>query len=348
LRAVGSFFRRHRRTPRRAAGVRPPERGIVQRLIRRLARSAALLFALSSLSFLFLELAQGDYLDATRLAAETSAPSREALRSRYGLDQSLPVRYGRWVGSVARGEWGFSFAYGVPVGPLLWERGRNSLLLTGTATLLAWLVAVPFGVGWALLGRGWADELWGLATALLLSIPEVLLALVFLLLAAQTGAFPIGGMRSMDAATAAKRSGLSDLAWHMFLPVTALALSRVGGLVRHVRESVAAVLLLPPVRLMHASGIPTYRILIRDVLPLAANPLVTLLGLSLAGLLSGSLIVEVVMGWPGLGPLLLEAILARDVYVVIGATMSSAILLLLGGAVADLLLRAADPRIVPA
>jgi peptide/nickel transport system permease protein len=330
----------------RAARVRlRPERGVILRSLRRSAHSAALLLVLSSLSFLFLELAPGDYLDAGRLAAETSPSTREALRSRYGLDQSLPERYCRWIGSVARGEWGFSFAYGVPVGPLLWKRGLNTLLLTGTATLLAWLIAVPIGIGWALLGRGWANELCGLGTALLLSIPEVLLALVFLILAAETGTFPIGGMRSLGAPEAAGWSGPWDLARHMFLPVMALALSRVGGLVRHARESVAAALGLPPVRLMYASGIPTHRILLKDVLPLAANPLITLLGLSLAGLLSGSLIVEVVMGWPGLGPLLLEAILARDVYVVIGATMCSAVLLLFAGAVADFLLRSADPRI---
>jgi peptide/nickel transport system permease protein len=334
---------------RRAAKVRPrPERGIVLRLLRRLAHAAVLLFALSLLSFLFLEMAPGDFLDAGRLAAETSPSTREALRSRYGLDQSLPARYCQWIGSVARGEWGVSFAYGVPVGPLLWERGLNTLLLTVTATLLAWLIAVPLGIAWALFGRGWASELCGLGTALLLSIPEVLLALVFLFLAAETGAFPVGGMWSLDAAEAAGGSGLWDLLRHMFLPVMALALSRIGGLVRHARESVGAALGLPPVRLMYASGIPTHRILLRDVLPLAANPLITLLGLSLTGLLSGSLIVEVVMGWPGLGPLLLEAILARDVYVVIGATMCSAVLLLLAGTIADLLLHAADPRIAPA
>jgi peptide/nickel transport system permease protein len=330
---------------RYAASLRP-ERAVILRSLRRLAQSALLLFVLSSLSFLFLELAPGDHLDAGRLAAETSPATREALRSRYGLDQSLPARYCHWIGSVARGEWGFSFAYGVPVGPLLWERGLNTLLLTGTATLLAWLVAVPIGVGWALLGRGWANGLCGLGTALLLSIPEVLLALAFLLLAAETGAFPIGGMWSFDA-PAAGGGRLWDLARHMFLPVMALALSRIGGLVRHARESVDAALGLPPVRLMYASGIPTHRILLRDVLPLAANPLITLFGLSLAGLLSGSLIVEVVMGWPGLGPLLLEAILARDVYVVVGATTCSAILLLFAGAIADFLLHAADPRIAP-
>jgi peptide/nickel transport system permease protein len=324
-----------------------PERGVIVRSLRRLSYSAVLLFVLSSLSFLLLELAPGDYLDAGRLAAETSPSTREALRSRYGLDQSLPARYWQWIGSVARGEWGFSFAYGVPVGPLLWERGLNTLLLTGTATLLSWLIAVPIGIGWALLGRGWASELCGLGTALLLSIPEVLLALGCLFLAVETGAFPIGGMWSLDAPEAAGWSGPWDLARHMFLPVTALALSRVGGLVRHARESVGAALGLPPVRLMYASGVPTHRILLRDVLPLAANPLITLFGLSLAGLLSGSLIVEVVMGWPGLGPLLLEAILARDVYVVIGATMCSAVLLLFAGAVADFLLHVADPRIAP-
>jgi peptide/nickel transport system permease protein len=131
----------------------------------------------------------------------------------------------------------------------------------------------------------------------------------------------------------------------MVLPVMALSLSRMGGLARHVRESLAAALRLPPIRLMQASGVPEHRILYRHLLPLAANPLATLLGLSIAGLLSGSLVVEVVMGWPGLGSLLLEAILARDIHVVIGATMCSAFLLLLGGAIGDLLLELGDPRI---
>jgi peptide/nickel transport system permease protein len=228
------------------------------------------------------------------------------------------------------------------VAPLLWERGLNSLLLTATATFFAWLLAIPVGVLWAFVGRGWASAFWGFLTAVLLSIPEVLLALGFLFVAAETGAFPVGGMRSAGAGAEAP---LPDLARHMVLPVMALSLSRMGGLARHVRESLAAALRLPPIRLMQASGVPEHRILYRHLLPLAANPLATLLGLSIAGLLSGSLVVEVVMGWPGLGSLLLEAILARDIHVVIGATMCSAFLLLLGGAIGDLLLELGDPRI---
>jgi peptide/nickel transport system permease protein len=319
---------------------RPPS--FLARLLRRLGHAALTLFALSLLSFLFLELAPGDFLDGMRLSPEMSSSTREVLRSRHGLDRSLPARYGLWIEGVLRGDWGFSFAYGVPVAPLLWERGLNSLLLTGSATLLAWLVAIPIGVCWALASRGWASALGGFVTALLLSIPEVLLALGFLFLAAETGAFPVGGMRSADAGAAAP---LADVLRHMVLPVMALSLSRMGGLTRHVRESFAAALRLPSVQLMRASGVSPRRILFRHLVPLAANPLVTLLGLSIAGLLSGSLIVEVVMGWPGLGSLLLEAILARDTNVVLGATMCSAFLLLLGGALADLLLQIFDPRI---
>jgi peptide/nickel transport system permease protein len=315
---------------------------VLARVLRRLGHAALTLFALSVLSFLFLELAPGDFLDGTRLSPEMSSSAREALRARHGLDRPLPARYGLWLLAVARGEWGFSFAYGVPVAPLLWERGLNSLLLTASATLFAWLMAVPIGVLWALVGRGWANALWGFLTAALLSIPEVLLALGLLFFAAETGALPVGGMRSPGSGAAPP---LQDVAWHMVLPVMALSLSRMAGLARHVRESLAAALRLPPIQLMQASGVPTARILYRHLLPLAANPLVTLLGLSIAGLLSGSLIVEVVMGWPGLGSLLLEAILARDAYVVIGATMCSAFLLLLGGAIGDLLLQLGDPRI---
>ena len=326
------------------AAASPPGRGptILSRLLRRVGHAALTLVSLSLLSFLFLELAPGDFVDGMRLSPEMSSSAREALRSRHGLDRSLPARYGHWILAVARGDWGFSFAYGVPVGPLLWERGLNSLLLTGSATLIAWLMAIPIGVLWALASRGWASALWGFLTAVLLSIPEVLLALGFLFFAAETGAFPVGGMRSTGTGAAA---ALPDLARHMVLPVMALSLSRMGGLARHVRESLAAALRLPPIQLMEASGVPKHRILFRHLLPLAANPLGTLLGLSVAGLLSGSLIVEVVMGWPGLGSLLLEAILARDIYVVIGATMGSAFLLLLGGAIGDLLLQICDPRI---
>jgi peptide/nickel transport system permease protein len=131
----------------------------------------------------------------------------------------------------------------------------------------------------------------------------------------------------------------------MELPVLALVLSALPMLVRHVRAAVADVLQAPFVRAARGHGISRRTLLYRYVLRAAANPLITLFGISLGALLSGSLLVEVVMSWPGLGPLLLEAILARDVYVVIGGVLCSTVFLVVGNLFADMLVYWADPRI---
>ena len=299
----------------------------------------------SVLSFVLVELAPGDYFAEMRLDPRISEATVRALRARYGLDRPLPERYLRWVASLARGEMGYSFAYGQPVGPLLWPRVRNTLLLTGTATGLAWLLAVPLGAWWATRRRGVADA--GLAglTAILLALPDLVLALGLLLVAVRTGWFPAGGMVSLGHEQMSAGERLRDVAAHLVLPVTALVLGILPVLVRYVRASIADALGAPFVRAARAHGIPEVRVLFRHALPAAANPLISLFGLSLAGLLSTSLLVEVVMSWPGLGPLMLEAILARDFYLVLGPVLASTLLLVGGNLLADALLLAADPRI---
>jgi peptide/nickel transport system permease protein len=287
----------------------------------------------------------GDYFDEMRLNPQISSETMDALRSQYGLDRPFVVRYVEWLGSVVRGNWGFSFAYGTPVAPLLWSRAQNTLILGSAALLIAWAIAIPAGVFWATTRKRTWDPIWAAGTAMLLSFPEVLWALIFLLFAAETGLLPLGGMWTLGASEQAIDRRMGDLAQHMVLPVLALVLPRLGVLVRHVRAAVAEIRGLPFVQAARAMGTPKSRLIVRHILPPAANPLITLFGLSIASLLSGSLIVEVVMGWPGLGPLLLEAILARDVYVVIGGVMCSAVLLVVGTAISDLLLSYNDPRI---
>ncbi|HTZ75850.1 MAG TPA: ABC transporter permease [Candidatus Aquilonibacter sp.] len=315
---------------------------------RRLFHAAFLLVGVSFLSFALLQWAPGDFFDELRLNPRISARTIEGLRAEYGLNESLPVRYERWLLSIAKGDLGFSIAYNSPVGPLLIVRARNTLVLTGAATIIAWTLAIPVGV-WSAVSRGWPSRAIGFATSTLLTIPDLLLFLCLLLLAVRTGWFPVGGMFSPRAADtvgiAAFWPSAEDLAAHLILPAAGLALVALPVLIRHVRSAMLDVLGSPFLRAARGHGISRSRLLFRYAFPVAANPLISLIGFSIATMLSGSLVAEVVLSWPGLGPLLIEATLSRDVYVVVAIVLLSAVFLVLGMLVSDLLLFAADPRI---
>jgi len=314
-------------------------------LLRRSAHAAFLLLGVSLLAFAFTVLAPGSYFDEMRLNPQIAPETIVALRSRYELDRPLPVRYVHWVISLAHGDMGFSFAYNTPVAPLLLVRARNTLLLTVTAMLLAWGIALPLGI-WSAdhLGR-LPDRLLSWGTAALLVIPDLVLALGLLVIAVKMGRLPTGGMVSLDFENLSFLGKARDLLLHMALPVAALVLSVLPLLVRHVRAAMAEVLVAPFLLAAEGHGIPRRTLLYRYALPAAANPLVALFGFSIGTLLSGSLLIEAVMSWPGLGPFLLEAILARDIYVVIGGVLLSTLFLVGGNFLADLLLYWADPRI---
>lgn len=313
--------------------------------LRRTMQAAFLLIGVSILTFLFSTLAPGNYFDEMRLNPQISPETVAALRAQYQLDRPMPVRYGRWVSSLLHGEMGFSFVYNSPVAPLLWSRARNTLLIAITATLIAWGLALPLGI-WSAASFGrLPDRTLAWVTAALLVIPDLVLALGLLILAVRSGWFPTGGMVSVGFESLSPVQKLRTLVWHMELPVLALVLSALPILVRHVRAAVTEVLEAPFLRAAASHGIPRRILLFRYALRAAANPLLSLFGFSVGALLSGSLIVEVVMSWPGLGPLLLEAILARDLYVVVGGVLCSTILLVGGNFLADVLIYWADPRI---
>lgn len=312
---------------------------------RRLLHSTAVLLGISMLSFLFAAMAPGDYLDEMQLNPQISPATIAALQAEYGMDRPLPVRYIRWLRSVAHGDLGYSFAYNLPVAPLLWRRAKNTLWLTVPATLLAWIIAIPLGVFAAKKHGRWSDRIAEAATSTILVVPDLLLALILLILAARTRAFPAGGMSSFKSVQSGAIANIQDFLHHLTLPTLTLALGILPVFFRHVRAGMLEALASPSIEAARALGLPPSRILFSHALRLAANPVFSLFGLSIATLLSSSLLVEVVMSWPGLGPMLLEAILARDLYLVIGAVMFSTLFLLGGNLAADLMLYAADPRI---
>jgi len=314
-------------------------------VVARFLHSTLLLLGVSLLCFAFLELAPGDYFQEMRLNPQISTNTIARLRAQYSVDRPLPVRYGRWLASAVRGDFGYSFAYGSPVAPLLLVRARNTLLLTGSATFLAWAVALPLGVFCAAKPGKRLDRACSLTTFTLLAIPELLLGLCVMAFGVRTGWFPAGGMASSRASDLSGWQQFRDLLWHLVLPLVILVMGGLPILLRHVRAALLDVLDSPFIRAAVGHGIPRYRILFFHALPAALNPLVSLFGFSLAALLSGSLLTEVILSWPGLGPLLLEAIFARDVYVVVGTVMFSTVFLVAGTAVGDILLYASDPRI---
>jgi len=314
-------------------------------LARRLLRAVVLLLGVSALCFLFTEMAPGNFFDEMRLNPQISPETIAALRARYALDQPVVVRYARWMRAAVHGDLGYSIAYNTPVAPLLWTRAKNTLLLTATALLITWLVAVPLGVLTAASRGRWLDRIAVFGSSLLISIPEVVIAIALLALAVRTRVVPVGGMRSLDFEELSAWDQLRDVAWRMILPASVLVLGSFAMVERHVRASVLEVLQAPYIQAARGSGISRRRLLFRHVLPVAANPAISLFGFSLAGLLSGSMLVEVVTGWPGLGPLVLDATLARDLNLVIGGVMLSVVFMIAGNFIADFLLMISDPRI---
>ena len=314
-------------------------------LERRVIHGALLLIGVSVLCFAFGALAPGNFFDDLKLNPQISPATVAALRSQYGIDQPLPLRYARWAKSVLHGEWGYSFAYNCPVKDLLLVRASNTLLLTSLATLLAWLIATPLGIWTAIHRGGWTDRLGLTVCSLLLSVPELVIALLLLYWVVRTPGLPAGGIASVRFDDLGTRAKVIDMASHLVVPTTTLVLASLPLLIRHIRASVIEVLQAPFVQAARAHGIGRTRLVFRYILPGAANPLSSLLGLSIGTLLSGSLLVEVITGWPGLGPLLLEAALGRDIYVVVGAVMASSFFMIAGSILADLLLILSDPRI---
>jgi len=310
----------------------------------RIVHGALLLAGVSLLTFGFSALAPGDFYSEMRVDPSISPEAVETLRHKAGFDRPLPVRYAAWASAALHGDFGYSLAYAAPVGPLVRERLGATLLLAASATIAAWVLALPLGI-WYATRRGWQDALAHTAMALLLIVPDLLLAIVLLLLAVETGWFPAGGMASLDAGSLGAWRRAADVLRHLILPASALVIGMLPVLVRHVRAAVMEVMDAPFALSARAQGIPPRRLLWRHLLAAAANPLVALFGLSLGTLLSASLLVEVVMGWPGLGPLLVDAIMARDVPIVLAVVMLSAAFLIAGNLAADLLLYRLDPRI---
>jgi peptide/nickel transport system permease protein len=270
----------------------------------------------------------------------------DAMRHKFGLDQPWFVQYFLWLKNVFfHLDFGQSFAYRQPVFAVIIPRLGNTLLLALSAAVVAWGLAIPLGIVSAVKQYSWVDKSASLFAFIGLSIPELFFALLMMYFAAKTGWFPVGGMRSLDFNDFSLGGKILDLARHLALPALVLGLVQTAGRTRQMRANLLDVLRLDYVTTARAKGLDENKVIYKHAVRNAINPLITLFGFTIASLLSGSFIVEIVMAWPGLGTLTLDALLKQDLYLVMGSVVIAATMLVLGNLIADILLVVADPRI---
>jgi len=320
--------------------------------IRRLALGIAVVWAVVTVTFAALHLAPGD--PATLLAGPGATPVQlDALREAWGLDRSLPIRYVTWLSHFIRGEWGTSLAQGRAVTAVIGSALGPTLLLVGSSLFLSYFCGVAIGA-WQAARHGTArDTGASVATLLVYGLPSYWLALVLVMVfsyhAARAGwpawlRFPAFGLAGLDADFLPPGARVADRLRHLVLPLTTLALIGAAGVARFARAASLEVRRERFVLAARTRGLPPARLERRHVLRNALIPVITLLGLNLPALVSGMVFVEVIFAWPGMGRVIVEAVLARDYPVVLATTAVFAALVVLGNALADLLYALADPR----
>jgi len=317
-------------------------------IARRLILLGPLLVGITFVSWAAIQLApgSGDYFQSLVLQYPQISPATIAgLRARFGMDQPPWIQYLRWLWSIIHLDFGLSFAYQVPVTWLIGSRALNTLLLSITSMVAAWALAIPLGIYSAVHQYSVADGALNVSAFVAISVPSFFSALLLLYAAFWTHLLPLQGLTSVTYDVLPWWGKVLDVGWHLILPTIALGVFSVGGLMRYMRNNLLDVLRADYLKTARAKGLTERRVILRHAVRNAINPLVTLFGFELGGLLSGAAFVENVLGYPGLGRLILEAVLKKDVFVVMGSLLLGSVLLILGNLAADILLALADPRI---
>ncbi|HET8999006.1 MAG TPA: ABC transporter permease [bacterium] len=321
---------------------------MIRYIARRLILLGPLLIGITFVSWAAIQLApgSGDYFQSLVLQYPQISPATIAgLRARFGMDQPPWIQYLRWLWNILHLDLGLSFAYQVPVTWLIGTRALNTLLLSVTSLVAAWSIAIPLGIYSAVHQYSVTDGLLSAGAFVAISVPSFFSALLLLYAAFWSHVLPLQGLTSVNYDGLSWGAKVLDVARHLVLPTIALGVFSVGGLMRYMRNNLLDVLRADYVKTARSKGVSERRVIFRHAVRNAINPLVTLFGFELGGLLSGAAFVENILGYPGLGRLVLEAVLKKDVFVVMGSLLMGSVLLILGNLTADVLLAFVDPRI---
>lgn len=324
---------------------------MIQFLLRRIGVMMITLVFVSMLTFVIIQLPPGDYL-TTKIA--TLAMTGEAagieqieiLRKQYGLDKPLVVQYGKWVWGMLHGDLGNSFLKDRPVADLIWERLGYTTLIALLSILAAWVISLPIGVYAAVRQYGIIDYVATFFGLIGMATPAFLVALLLLFIANRYFGMALGGLYDEEYINApwsfAKAINLLSNLW---LPVLILCIGAVGGMIRTVRANLLDQMQMPYVDTARAKGLPEWKVILKYPTRIAINPLISTIGWMFPQMISATIIVDVVLSLETTGPLLLESLMAQDMYLAGAMVMMLSVLTMIGTLVSDILLAWVDPRI---
>ena len=316
---------------------------IFKYILKRLWQTIPLIIIVSLISFFIIRLSPVDPLAELRLNPSISQETLNKEIARLKLNKPIIVQYFSWAGSFLKGDLGYT-SDGEKVSVKLKERIPNTLLLTLIVILMTWLCGIPLGILAAVKKETAIDRGLTIISSVGMAIPSFFFAILMLIFAVKTGWFPVGGLTSYNYNELSFWGKFVDIAKHLVLPVIVLFTISLSGLQRQMRGNMLEVLDSEYIKFARAKGLSESKVIFKHALRNAVNPMITLLGFEFAGLLSGAALTEYVFQYPGLGRLILEAVMKSDINLVMASLMMGTMMLIAGNLIADILLMITDPR----
>lgn len=313
-------------------------------IFKRILQTIPLLIIVSIISFFIIRLAPVDPLAELRINPSISKETLDKEIKRLNLDKPIYVQYFSWAKSFVKGDLGYTSA-GEKVSVKLKERIPNTLLLAVVVIFMTWAAGIPLGILAAVNKETFFDRMLTVVSSIGMAIPSFFFAILMLIFAVKTGWFPVGGLTSYNFNDLSFLGKIIDISKHLVLPSIVLFTISLSGLQRQMRANMLDVLESDYIKFARAKGLGEFKVIVKHALRNALNPMITLLGFEFAGLLSGAALTEYVFQYPGLGRLILEAVMKSDINLVMASLMMGTIMLIAGNLLADILLVITDPRI---
>jgi len=317
-----------------------------QYVLKRVLIMVPTIFVISLLAFIIIQIAPGDFADVYRNNPQFSEETITEFIHKFRLDKPLLVQYVHWLWRAVHLDFGVSTTYvNVKVFDLIATRVKATLLLSLLALFFTWIISIPLGIYAAIKQYSLGDKVLSVLAFVGMSLPTFFIAFLLLYFATLVDWLPAGGLTSSDYNQLSPMGKVLDYLWHMIIPTAVMVLASVAGMMRLMRGNMLEVKRSQYITTARAKGLSEGKVIFKHMLRNAINPMITIFGYQLSGLLSGMALTEAVLAYPGMGRLMLEAVLAQDLFLVMASLVMSSFLLLVGNLLADIFLSMSDPRI---